>query len=209
MNKKVFVAAGLAVLLLASVTVSALELSKRNTVAIKPENVTTVSAPEQTEPQEHPDFKMEAFTPVAPEGTNIAIKKKITSSGDQPSCFARKAIDGNAEGASYWEGKANTFPNTISLDFAQESSIHAVRICLNPESLWEKRTQTFSVKTSADGESYTELVPSADYAFDPKTGNYVIIDLPEGTKTRYLQLEFTANSSATGGQIAELEVYSK
>ena len=42
---------------------------------------------------------------------------------------------------------------------------------LPPSSSWGTRTQTITIQGSTDGTSYTTLVPSAGYTFDPSTGN--------------------------------------
>ena len=81
-------------------------------------------------------------------------------------------------------------------------------LALNPDPIWGKRTQTFSISVSNDGENYIELLPTSNYDFDPNTGNLVVIDNFKETKAQYVQLTFTGNTGATAGQIAELEVYS-
>ncbi|MBC7960278.1 MAG: discoidin domain-containing protein [Vallitaleaceae bacterium] len=176
--------------------------------AIDPANVTVVAAPEQTASMENPAFIKEVYVPVLPEGTNIALEGKVFASSIQDSFAARKSIDGKSEGASYWEGKANTYPNILTLDLKKVASIHAVRLTLNPLSVWGKRTQTFAVQVSGDGTNFEELVPMTQYTFDPDQGNEVIVEF-EGMQTQYVQLEFTENSGAGGAQVAEFEVYSE
>ena len=62
------------------------------------------------------------------------------------------------------------------------------------------------IEASDDGQNYTEVIPSTDYDFDPKTGNQVVIDI-DNVKMQYIRLTFTKNTGAVAGQIAELEVY--
>jgi len=52
------------------------------------------------------------------------------------------------------------------------------------------------------------LIEAKQYTFDPDTGNEVQMHFDE-IKTRYVQLVFTENSGAGGGQVAEFEIYSK
>jgi hypothetical protein len=78
---------------------------------------------------------------------------------------------------------------------------------LPPSSAWNTRTQTFSVLGSTNGSSYTTLVGSATYTFNPATGNTVTIPLPSGTSDQYVQLSFTANSVQNGAQASEFQVW--
>lgn len=169
-------------------------------------SVTVVEAPEQTEAMEHEAFAVEEYVSVLPEGENLALEGKIEASSFQESFVPRKAIDGRTAGASYWEGAKDSYPNLLTLNLKEEKSFHAIRVCLNPETLWGKRTQEFSVEISSDGESFTELVPSAAYEFTPDRNNEVILEFDE-TTAQYVQLKFTSNTGAGGGQVAEFEVY--
>ena len=60
---------------------------------------------------------------------------------------------------------------------------------------------------STNGSSYSTLVGSATYTFNPSTGNTVTIPLPSGTSDQYVELSFTANSVQNGAQISELELF--
>ncbi len=168
--------------------------------------VTTINAIDQTEAMEHPDFVKEEYAAAIPEGENIALGKKATSDSFTQSYTARKVTDGIATGVSYWEGSPKSYPNIITLDLEEVNSIHTIRVCLSPMSIWGKRTQDFSVLISNDNETFTEIVPSKQYTFDPDRGNEVQIKL-DNIEARYIQLSITANSGAAAGQIAELEVY--
>ncbi len=168
--------------------------------------VTTVGAIDQTEAIEHPDFVKEEYVATIPAGENIALGKKATSDSFTQSYTARKVTDGIATGVSYWEGKPKSYPNIITLDLEEGYTIHTLRICLSPMSIWGKRTQDLSVSISSDNETFTEIVPTKQYTFDPDRGNEVQIKL-DNIEARYVQLTFTANSGAAAGQIAEFEVY--
>jgi hypothetical protein len=78
---------------------------------------------------------------------------------------------------------------------------------LPPSSAWQTRTQTLSVLGSTNGSSYSTLVGSATYTFNPSTGNTVTIPLPSGTSDQYVELSFTANSVQNGAQLSELELF--
>lgn len=174
---------------------------------IKDSNVTVVSAPDQTESMEHPDFKKKEYKLVLPEGTNIALKKKVTASSFADVYTPRKVTDGVALGVSYWEGKSD-YPNYLTVDLESKQKFHAIRVALSPMAIWGKRTQTFSVNLSDDGVNFKPFIESKQYTFDPDTGNEVQL-LFDDTEARYVQLVFTENSGAGGGQVAEFEVYQK
>lgn len=171
-------------------------------------NLTVVAAPDQTEAMEHPDFIKEEYVPVIPEGNNIARDGTATASSFTDVYPASKAIDGNVNGPSYWEAKADSYPNILTVKLKEASDIHAVRLRLNPASIWGKRTQTFSISVGSDGEKYTEIVPMTQYSFDPDRGNEAVIEF-DTVNAQYVRLEFTENSGASGAQAAELEIYGK
>jgi|GEM_PF-542833 len=134
-------------------------------------------------------------------GTNLALNKAIVAGSVTQTYVAANANDGNPN--TYWEGAANAYPNWIRVDLGGTSIINRVVVKL-PAS-WGSRTQTLSVLGSVDDATYTTIVSSATYAFNPGA-NAVTIDFSSST-TRYVKLNMTANSGATGAQVAELEVY--
>ncbi|GAA3435358.1 hypothetical protein GCM10018954_049640 [Kutzneria kofuensis] len=76
---------------------------------------------------------------------------------------------------------------------------------LNPASIWGPRTQTIEVLgREQSGSGFTSLVPAKSYSFDPASGNTVTI--PVSARVADVQLKFTANSGAGGGQAAEFQV---
>ena len=83
---------------------------------------------------------------------------------------------------------------------------HAIKVCLCPKSIWSRRTQSFGVEISKDGENYTELLPITEYLFDPDTANEVVLEF-ENTECMSVRLVFTGNSGAGEAQVAELEIY--
>lgn len=169
-------------------------------------NLTVVAAPDQTEAVEHPDFVKEEYVPVVPEGKNIAPDGIVTASSFTDVYPATKAVDGNVNGPSYWEAKADSYPNALTVKLSEASVIHAVRVRLNPAGIWGKRTQTFSVSVGGDGEKYIEIVPMTQYTFDPDRGNEAVIEF-DSVNALFVKLEFTENSGAGGAQAAELEIY--
>lgn len=60
---------------------------------------------------------------------------------------------------------------------------------------------------STNGSSFSTIVGSAGYTFNPASGNSATITLPANTSTRYVRLNITANTGWPAGQISELQVY--
>ncbi|MBR1929948.1 MAG: discoidin domain-containing protein [Lachnospiraceae bacterium] len=169
--------------------------------------VTIVETPEQTESITPAAFVKEEFVPVIPKGTNIAQEARFDANGFNDVYPPGNAKDGETQGASYWEGVANEYPNIFTAVFEEPRQIHALKLLLCPKTIWGPRVQTFSVEVSQDGETFTELLASTDYRFDPATGNELVLEFDE-VEVEAVQLTFTGNTGATGAQIAELEIYS-
>ncbi|WP_405939687.1 discoidin domain-containing protein [Streptomyces sp. NBC_00726] len=140
-----------------------------------------------------------------PEETgNLAQGRQVTESGHADVYGASNAVDGNAN--TYWESSNNAFPQTITVDLGAAKSVKRLVLKLPPSSAWATRTQTLSVSGSTDNNTYNSLKGSADYTFDPSSGNQATVTLP-GTSARYLRLTFTANTGWPAAQLSELEAY--
>jgi F5/8 type C domain len=105
----------------------------------------------------------------------------------------------SADGAGY--------PQAITADLGSAQSVGSVTLDLPPSSAWSTRTETPSDLDSSNGSSFSQLVPSAGYTFNPTTGNTATISLPSGTSTRYVQLSFTGNTAWPAAQLSEFQVY--
>src|SRR6202034_3551431 len=66
---------------------------------------------------------------------------------------------------------------------------------------------TLSVLSSTNGSTFTQIVASAGYAFNPATGNTATISLPSGTSAQYVELSFTANTGWDAAQLSEFEIF--
>ncbi|QUQ67348.1 discoidin domain-containing protein [Kutzneria sp. CA-103260] len=136
-------------------------------------------------------------------GTNLAVGKPITASSTQLNFVATNADDNDT--TTYWEGAGGTYPQTLTVQLGSNADTSSVVVKLNPASIWGPRTQTIEVlgrEQSATG--FTSLVPATTYSFDPASGNTVTI--PVSARVADVQLKFTANSGAGGGQAAEFQV---
>jgi hypothetical protein len=138
--------------------------------------------------------------------TNLALNAPVTASSDYENYVPSNVTDGNT--SSYWESADGAgYPQAITVDLGSAQSVGSVTLDLPPSSAWSTRTETLSVLGSGNGSSFSQLVPSAGYTFNPSTGNTVTISLPSGTSTRYVQLSFTGNTGWDAAQLSELQVY--
>jgi hypothetical protein len=135
---------------------------------------------------------------------NLALGMPVVFSSNIYAFTGGKAVDGDL--SSYWEGAANSYPGSLTVDLVSPQSLGTAVLRLNPKQIWGARTQRIEVLASDDGQDFRSIVPERDYLFDPlANGNSVAI--PLGLRARFLKIVFTANSGGTAGQIAELEVY--
>jgi hypothetical protein len=134
-------------------------------------------------------------------GSNLALGKPITASGSVYTFVATNANDDNV--TTYWEGNAN--PATLTTQLGANADLSSIVIRLNPDSSWGNRTQTFQILgREQSATAFTSLVASASYNFSPSSGNTVTI--PVNARVADVRLNFTANTGAPAGQVAELQV---
>jgi Pectate lyase superfamily protein/F5/8 type C domain/Abnormal spindle-like microcephaly-assoc'd, ASPM-SPD-2-Hydin len=138
--------------------------------------------------------------------TNLAQGQPATASSSYQTFVASNVTDGNA--STYWESTDGAgYPQTITVDLGSVQSIGSLTLDLPPSSAWATRTETLSVLGSSNGSTFSQLVGSAGYTFNPSTGNTVTISLPSGTSARYVQLSFTGNTGWSAAQLSEFEVF--
>ncbi len=138
--------------------------------------------------------------------TNLALGAAMSAGSTESGYPAGNANDGDT--STYWEGvDGGTYPQTLTANLGSATALGSVTLLLPPATSWTTRTETLSVSGSTNGTSYTTLVPSTTYTFNPATGNSVSFSLPSGTNDQYLQLSFTANSGWTAAQLAEFEIF--
>ena len=147
----------------------------------------------------------------APTGTptsnvNLALNRPTAASGSNGGFPPSNAVDGNS--SSYWESTNNAFPQWLQVDLGQSSTIGKVVIKLPPSTAWGARTQTLSVLGSSDGNSFSTIVGSTNYAFDPTTNANTATITFNAATARFVRLNFTANTGWPAGQASEFEVYS-
>jgi chitodextrinase len=150
-----------------------------------------------------PSNTISVTTSAAP-NTNLARGKPTAESSHTQIYASGNAVDGDA--SSYWESANNAFPQWIQVDLGAAAAIGRIVLKLPPPSAWATRTQTLSVQASTNGSTFTTIVGSAGYTFNPASGNTVTITFAS-TSTRYVRLNFTGNTGWPAGQLAEFEIY--
>ena len=140
-----------------------------------------------------------------PPNTDLALNKAATDTGNTQNYVASNAVDGNT--STYWESTDSAFPQSLTVDLGANDALGSLVLDLPPATAWATRTETLSVLGSTDDSTFSTIVGSAGYTFNPATGNTVTISLPTGTATRYLRLTFTANTGWPAGQLSELEAF--
>ncbi|MGH3119986.1 MAG: choice-of-anchor D domain-containing protein, partial [Streptosporangiaceae bacterium] len=129
--------------------------------------------------------------------TNIAAGQPASASSVNSPYVAANATDGDA--STYWESTNNAFPQWLQVDLGAAKSFSRIVLDLPPAASWSTRTQTLSVLGSTDGSTFTTIVGSAGYTFNPSTGNTVTITF-NAAGARYVRLNFTANTGGPPGR---------
>jgi hypothetical protein len=139
--------------------------------------------------------------------TNLALGQPATASSDYESYVPGNVTDGNT--STYWESSDGAgYPQTLTVQLPSVESIGSLQLYLPPATDWSTRTETLSVLGSSNGTTFSQIVGSSSYTFNPATGNEVTISLPSGTTAEYVELSFTANTGWSAAQLSELEVFS-
>jgi hypothetical protein len=137
-------------------------------------------------------------------GPNLASGRPATSSSTNGANGIGNINDGNQ--ASYWESANNAFPQWAQIDLGSAKNIDQIKLKLPNDTAWATRQQTLSVTGSTDGSSFSTIAGSLGYSFNPAQQNTVTINFT-AVNTRYVRLNFTANTGWPAAQISEFEIY--
>jgi chitodextrinase len=137
--------------------------------------------------------------------TNLALHRPTSESSHTQTYASGNATDGDT--TTYWESANNAFPQWVQVDLGATAGVRRIVLKLPPATAWATRTQTLSVQGSTDGGTFTQLLASAGYTFDPATGNTATLTLPSTVTTRYVRLNITANNGWPAGQVSEFQVF--
>ncbi|MFI6821098.1 CARDB domain-containing protein [Micromonospora sp. NPDC050187] len=137
-----------------------------------------------------------------PVGTNLAGGRPIEASSSTFTFVPTNANDTSP--TSYWESAG--FPATLTVKLGADADVTAIVVKLNPDPIWGPRTQNVQVLGRATASTgFTSLKAAADYAFSP-SGNQNSVTIPVTGRVADVQLRFTGNTGAPGGQVADLQV---
>ncbi|MEU8271337.1 CARDB domain-containing protein [Sphaerisporangium sp. NPDC049002] len=137
-------------------------------------------------------------------GPNLSPGKATQASSSSAGYPVSAVNDGDQ--STYWESANNSFPQWARIDLGAATSVDQVVLKVPAAAVWQTRTQTLSVQGSADGSSFSTVVASANYVFNPATGNSVTINFGAATY-RYWRVNVTANTGWPAAQISEFELY--
>lgn len=196
----------IAVLLVLFIGLAIAVKSGNSTTKMSDKNLTVVTAPEQKEAQENEQFTVPEYKSAEVKGENVALKGKASANGYTDVYTPVYVNDGDRNTTSYWEGEGKG-NDELTIDLKKAYNVHTVRLAVNPATIWGARKQTLSISVSEDGKDFKEVVASAEYDFDPKTGNEITLPFDE-VKAQYVRVTITKNTGAVGGQVAEFEIYS-
>ncbi len=165
-------------------------------------------------PHRHVDGHQQRLEPVADGGAlryrragqqrNLALNKATSESSHTQT--THRATRPTATQNTYWESNNNAFPQWVQVDLGSAQSVSRVVLKLPPATAWATRTETIALTGSLDGTTFTTLVATATYTFDPATGNTVTITFPAAS-ARYLRVTITGNTGWPAGQLSEFEAY--
>lgn len=137
------------------------------------------------------------------DGTDLAHGRPAEASSATQNFVAANATDGQI--GTYWESAG--FPATLTAKLGADADLTSVVVRLNPDGAWGPRTQNIQVLgRGQSGGDFTSLAAPATYGFSP-SGNQNSVRIPVHGKAADVQLAFSGNTGAPGGQVAELQVF--
>jgi hypothetical protein len=140
-----------------------------------------------------------SIAPYATAPDNLALAGTATASNTLAGFPASYANDNG--GGSYWQAANSTATLTLQLSKSQPVD----RVILELPQSWPTRDQTIKVEGSANGTTWTTIVPAATYTF---TAGSNAIAIPfTATTEAYLRLRIRGNDVQGVPQIAEFQVY--
>ncbi len=143
-------------------------------------------------------------TPSNPTPTNLAAGRPTTESSHNQVYGSGNVTDGNQ--GSYWESANNAFPQWVQVDLGSAQS--ARRVVLQLPAGWGARNETVTLSASTDGSTFSTVVGSTAYPFNPSANNTVTLTFP-ATSQRYWRVSVSANTGWPAAQLAEFQVWNQ
>ncbi|WP_042426418.1 choice-of-anchor D domain-containing protein [Streptacidiphilus anmyonensis] len=137
--------------------------------------------------------------------TDIAAGQPASASSSNGQYVPANLTD--TDPSTYWESANGSFPQWAQVDLGQSYSIGKVVLRLPPSTAWGARTETLSVLGSNDGTTFSTLVGSAGYNFDPNANNNTVTIPFSAATARYVRVNITANTGWAAGQLSDFAVY--
>ncbi|MFJ5029426.1 discoidin domain-containing protein [Streptomyces sp. NPDC088560] len=137
--------------------------------------------------------------------TNVAAGRPASASSSNTPYVASNLTD--SDPSSYWEGTNGSFPQWAQVHLGQSYSIGKVVLKLPPSTAWGARTQTLSLLGSTDGSTFSTIVGSAGYTFDPNTNTNTVTITFDATTARYVRANITANTGWNAAQLSDFQVF--
>ncbi|WP_127360384.1 choice-of-anchor D domain-containing protein, partial [Actinacidiphila soli] len=137
--------------------------------------------------------------------TNVAAGRPASASSSSSPYVASNLTDPDA--STYWESANGSFPQWAQVDLGQNYSVGKVVLKLPPATAWSARTQTLAVQGSTDGSSFSTIVGSAGYTFDPNANNNTVTITFNAATARYVRVNITANTGWNAGQLSDFQVF--
>ena len=141
-----------------------------------------------------------SIAPYAGAPDNLALAGSLAATSTQGGFPAGSGNDNDPN--TYWQAAEPAA--TLTLQLAQPSPVDRVLLEL-PED-WPTREQTIEIDGSADGSTWTTLVPATTYTFTAGS-NAIGILVPAGTRDD-LRLDISGNTVMGAPQIGEFQAYS-
>ncbi|MYS21613.1 parallel beta-helix repeat (two copies), partial [Streptomyces sp. DvalAA-14] len=137
--------------------------------------------------------------------TNIAAGQPASASSSSSPYVASNITDSDT--STYWESASGAFPQWAQVDLGKNFSVGKITLKLPPAAAWATRTETLSVQGSTDGSTFSTLVGSAGYTFDPSANNNTVTINFNAATERYLRVNITGNTGWPAGQLSDFAVY--
>lgn len=137
--------------------------------------------------------------------TNIAAGRPASASSSNGTYVPANLTD--ADPSTYWESANGAFPQWAQVDLGQSYSVGKVVLKLPPSTAWSTRTETLSLLGSTDGTTFSTIVGSVGYTFDPVANNNTVTITFNAATARYVRANITANTGWTAGQLSDFEVF--
>lgn len=104
-----------------------------------------------------------------------------------------RVLDGDR--ASIWQGSSESDSTTVTLTFSLQQKSAIVSRTIDMFAFLNINWAKFTVKSSPDGSAYT-LITGLDFSSTANTATDLIVNIPAGIATKYIQIAITTTLTA-------------